>query len=599
MENSNTWTPIGLPVLARDNDIGDKHIYTIISEQVVSIYGGKWVDTRELLGSTAFDIHPIHAQIIAANPIMNYETHGAFRMVIEAVDTGGMRDQAVITVQLKNQNEAPVWMGGDRGFAPKECPVGWAQYKDDKPNLCCNKLIGCPEICALKSEAGRRPCADVRGSTVMVDRPAGAEERRGCTFLETGEVVGGCRVLADPVDHPDIAMDPTIYEETRMCKMEENKQCSGSTFVNGLTTSDIACDNSVPGKKCIDMCSAWCRAQTFAAGSGCQFIQARNLCGIVTQCTSTMGASTSHAGACTAGTGRSLKYTVEAGDTGRVFDLDEVTGVFSVRLPFFVDFEMTKEYEVTVRATDPEGLWSEVKVSIRIDDVNENPEFARSFYTRVKETANQGTVFGETIVGYDPDDQKIGPKTMDWWRDVKSSNCVERPSPGSGDVRLAQGCQTGFIEGEMKWDEVANWEWTITTGEVASLGGNVEDSIHMYIEGQYYGFQLADERLVLPIKSSNQLRLKWRFEFRSSNVNAAVHQVLAGNVRSTAWVNQGRYLKYEIVGGNDGPGVKKNIFGILSLGAAGARLYVSRKNDMLQHIKNHYALRIRITDPGG
>ena len=29
----------------------------------------------------------------------------------------------------------------------------------------------------------------------------------------------------------------------------------------------------------------------------------------------------------------------------------------------------------------------------------------------------------------------------------------------------------------------------------------------MYIEGQYYGFQLADQKLVLPIKSSNQLNL--------------------------------------------------------------------------------------------
>ena len=151
----------------------------------------------------------------------------------------------------------------------------------------------------------------------------------------------------------------------------------------------------------------------------------------------------------------------------------------------------------------------------------------------------------------------------------------------------------------MTWAEVADWEWTITTGEVVSLGGDFEDSIHMYIEGQYYGFQLADQKLVLPIKSSNQLNLKWRWEFRSSGVDANAHQVLAGNVQSTAWVNQGRYLKYEIVGGNQGPGTKTKIFGLVSLGASGARLYVTRKNDMMVHLKDIYPLTIRITDPGG
>ena len=610
-ENSNTWTPVGAPVLARDNDVGDKHTYTIISEQVVSIYGGKWMDTRSTLGSAAFDLHPIHAQIIAANPIMNYETHGAFQMIVQAVDNGGLKDQAVITITLINVNEVPVWYGGDRGFAPKSCPAGWLQYRTDQPNLCCDKLIGCPVNCAIQEQPGVKSCTDIRGSTVMVTRPAGDEERRGCVFLETGEVVGGCRVLADPVDHPDIATAAkstgvdALYVNVdgttgvRQCTIEQNKVCAGSSWVNGMTTTEIACDDTDPLQTCWSKCSAWCRAQTFAMGSGCQYEKASGTCGIRDSCSATTSATTHHAGSCTAGTGRQLKYTVTAGDTGRVFSLDKYTGVFSVRLPFFVDFEMTKEYEVTVRATDPEGLFSEVKVSLRIDDVNENPEFARDFYTRVKETANQGTIFGETIIGYDPDDQKIGPVTMDWWKDSTSSNCVERPAPGSGDVRLAQGCTNGFIEGKMTWGEVADWEWTITTGEVISLGGDFEDSIHMYIEGQYYGFQLADQKLVLPIKSSNQLNLEWRWEFRSSGVDAAAHQVLAGNVQSTAWVNQGRYLKYEIVAGNEGPGVKKNIFGILDQGASGARLYVSRKNDMLVHLKDMYSLTIRITDPGG
>jgi hypothetical protein len=123
------------------------------------------------------------------------------------------------------------------------------------------------------------------------------------------------------------------------------------------------------------------------------------------------------------------------GDQGRIFTLTNTQdasggsiGVFTVRLPFFLDFENIKEYELEIQVTDSSGLTDTAKMSIRVDNVNESPEFARGFYGRVKEIAATGQTFGEYAVGFDPDEVKIGPVTMDWWGESTARSCVERPS---------------------------------------------------------------------------------------------------------------------------------------------------------------------------
>ena len=65
------------------------------------------------------------------------------------------------------------------------------------------------------------------------------------------------------------------------------------------------------------------------------------------------------------GDARTMTYKVLSGDPGRIFTLDTATGVFTVRLPMFLDFENIIEYELGIRVTD-----SAVHVlfhSIRID----------------------------------------------------------------------------------------------------------------------------------------------------------------------------------------------------------------------------------------
>ena len=634
-EGSTTWTPVGSPVLAYDEDAQDTLTYWVDESVGMSVYGGTWIDTVDTLGMKAFDIHPLFAQVIVANPVLDYEIHGAIRLTVRAMDDSGFHDKAYITITLENQNEGPIWIGGERGFSPEKCPAGWNQL-DGK--YCCEQATGCTIKCAIneadavtttwsstgsdtaftqkvyEATGGITPsCADFAETTVMIERPAAWERRRGCAFFEDGTVNGACRVKADPVDHPNIG-------NGRACTMSPNKWCGSDTYYNNLKTRDVPNSES---------CGAWCKAQAFPEGAGCSYTKATGMCGIVLGCTTLLSTTTHSAAQCTMGDARKLTYKVLGGDPGRIFTLDPDRGVFTVRLPMFLDYENIKEFELAMRVTDSTGLTAEAQMSIRIDNVNETPEFVRGFGGRVKENAWTGQMFGEYAKGFDPDDVKIGPSIMDWWGSSTARSCVERPSRGSPHVRLANGCLEGYIEGMHRFPEVANWEWKIGTSEVASVGGDVDDEFHMYIEDQYVGFQNADENLVLPVRSSNQLTLKWKWAFKSSHRVGQKHQILTGAVESYATVNEARFLRYSINngdGGNNGCCIasdgatgapvstddlskqcqngrgkfgagacKKNVFGITSSG----RMYVSKRNQMNSAHKFAYDVTVRATDPGG
>jgi hypothetical protein len=358
-------------------------------------------------------------------------------------------------------------------------------------------------------------------------------------------------------------------------------------------------------------------------------LKANGMCGIVRDCNSLETSTTHSAAQCEMGNALQLTYKVLGGDPGRIFTLNSQTGVFTVRLPMFLDFENIKEYELAMRVTDADGLSEEAQMSITIKNVNEHPNFVRGFYGRVKEIAWTGQRFGEYAKAYDPDFVTIGPAIIDWWGSATKTKCVERPSSGSSDVRLAKNCKEGYIEGRHKWPEVANWNWKIGTSEVGTLGGDVDDEFHMYINDQYVGFQNADENLVLPVRSSNSVWLKYKWVFKSSNKKRKKHQILTGNVESFALINEARFLKFSINnadGGNNGcciasdgaegaperadslsiqcqnarakfgtTACKKSVYGITSSG----RMYVSKKNQMNSAHKTMYDVTVRATDPGG
>ncbi|NBT41453.1 MAG: tandem-95 repeat protein [Alphaproteobacteria bacterium] len=66
-----------------------------------------------------------------------------------------------------------------------------------------------------------------------------------------------------------------------------------------------------------------------------------------------------------------LIYSINGGNTGSVFSIDQNTGVIS--LAGVLDYEVTSEYTLEVMATDSGGAFATIDVMIDISDVNEGP----------------------------------------------------------------------------------------------------------------------------------------------------------------------------------------------------------------------------------
>lgn len=91
VENSANGTVVG-SVLATDPDVGDSLAWSIVSGNV----GG------------AFAIGTGNGQLTVANSAaLDFETTPSFNLVVEARDVGGLADTASVVVDLTNQNEPP------------------------------------------------------------------------------------------------------------------------------------------------------------------------------------------------------------------------------------------------------------------------------------------------------------------------------------------------------------------------------------------------------------------------------------------------------------------------------------------------------------
>ena len=110
-------------------------------------------------------------------------------------------------------------------------------------------------------------------------------------------------------------------------------------------------------------------------------------------------ANTNVGGAVTAADpeGDTLQYTLSNG--GGRFTVVSDTGQIQVASGAGLDYETTRSYQVTVRATDNAGLYDEVSVTIAVTDVVEAPRFAAPSYTRrIAEDAGPGANVGAAIV---------------------------------------------------------------------------------------------------------------------------------------------------------------------------------------------------------
>jgi hypothetical protein len=337
-------------------------------------------------------------------------------------------------------------------------------------------------------------------------------------------------------------------------------------------------------------CMDYCRVQRFKQGSGCQYIKATKLCGVTGTC-SLSPATTSWAAICTFGHGAELKYAITKGDNGNLWNIDETTGAVYARLPLVIDFEneYTNYFELKIEAADSIGQKSSTILHIRIDDINESPRWANSFRGSVKEVQPTGWQFGDTVKAYDPDFEYIKTQIL-WWDGRTSSSCVEN---SNNNIRLAEGCTTGFIEGVIVWKEFGSWEFDFITAPVP--GGDVKDYVLFKAKNRFGKWltmaqQNGKKRRELPVTASISKRFVYRIEFTSSSEESAKHITVIGGENAVARVNQGRYLQFSIIdgnyGGKNGPGKEgiNDVFRVNNFNDGTCKLAVNKAAQL--HFRN-------------
>ncbi|HET9717348.1 MAG TPA: cadherin domain-containing protein [Pseudolabrys sp.] len=103
--------------------------------------------------------------------------------------------------------------------------------------------------------------------------------------------------------------------------------------------------------------------------------------------------------------GDRLSYTLVDSADGR-FAIDADTGVITVADGRRLDFETNSAHNITVRATDQDGLSVDKTFAIKVTDVNEAPADETLTGDSVVENSPNGTVVG-TVRGVDPDTNSV------------------------------------------------------------------------------------------------------------------------------------------------------------------------------------------------
>lgn len=131
-----------------------------------------------------------------------------------------------------------------------------------------------------------------------------------------------------------------------------------------------------------------------------------------------------------------IAYTIEEGNVGEAFKIEPLTGKITVNKP--LDYETITEYTLKIKAND--GMYEDhATVTIRIEDVNDNPPVFKSNYST---TIEEEKIYDDCILiieAYDPDikdrtaDQKLNysvVKTeMQSYLDIDKGGCLRLKKP--------------------------------------------------------------------------------------------------------------------------------------------------------------------------
>ena len=318
-ENSADGTVVG-SVSASDVDAGDSLSYAITDGDPTGV----------------FAINAATGEItVADGSQLDFETSPIFSLTVTVTDSGGLTDEAAVTVNLTDVNEEPT--ASDATFVLAE-------------NSGDGAVVG--SVSASDPDAG-----DSLSYAITDGDPTGVF----AINATTGEITVADGSQLDFETSPVFNLTVTVTD-------------AGGLTDEAAVTVNLTDVNEDP------------------AASDATFALAEN---------SADGAVVGSVSASDPDAGDTLTYVITGGDPGGAFSIDAATGEITVNDSAQLDFETTPIFNLTVTVTDAGGLTDTAAVTVNLTNANEAPTATDATFSLAENSAN-GAVVG-IVSASDPD----------------------------------------------------------------------------------------------------------------------------------------------------------------------------------------------------
>ena len=324
-ENAPNGQEVGT-IVATDPDNGQNLVFSIVSGN----------------NDNAFTLHPISGILtVATSSVLDFETNPEFNLVIQVNDdgTGYLFDQATITVNLTDVNEAPV--------------INNASYTIDENS----------------------PNGQQLGTLVATDPDNGQTLTYSIISGNTNNAfhIGASSGVLSVANSTAIDFESTPVF-TLTVQVQDNG--TGNLTDQATVTVNLTDINEVPE----------INNQSFAVPEN-----------------SPNGQQVGTIVATDPDNGQSLTFSIVSGNTNNAFQIQPTSGLLTVASSSVLDFETNPAFSLTIQVEDDGNgnLSDQATITINLTDVNEAPEINDQSFNIDENTAN-GQQIG-TLIATDPD----------------------------------------------------------------------------------------------------------------------------------------------------------------------------------------------------
>ncbi len=292
--------------------------------------------------NSAFNINSTTGELTVSNSAaLDYEATPVFSLTVQVQDNGqgSLTDQATITVNLTDQNEAPVIY--NQSFTIEE-------------------TIGTGELVGVVQASDPD-----NGQTLTFSIASGNIDNAFAIDPLTGELTVADSTVLDFTTYPVYYLNVEVQDDG-----------AGNLTDNATVTVSLSDVNQVPEIE----------AQSFALEEN-----------------SNNGAVVGTVVAIDPDAGQTLTFSIISGNIGDAFVIDSQTGELTVTNTTVLDYETTPTFNLTVQVQDNGvgNLTAQATVTVNLTDVNETPEIEDQSFIIAENSAN-GELVG-VVQATDPD----------------------------------------------------------------------------------------------------------------------------------------------------------------------------------------------------